>query len=164
MLVYKPNIWIGSRKICLSLSHAVSWCGLLHHNPSPLRSEALLSQLFNINSQWISLSRWFIFTNNTHSPHSSKAPLHCQTTQAQPEKERHEGTFEDGCRRNNRWLAYTIKKIYALVQVQIIRTFIFREGMCAWRERVYNRGLFQDDKVLFVIAQKVFTWNHMTVI
>lgn len=39
----------------------------------------------------------------------------------------------------------------------ITRTFIFREGMCAWRERGNDRGLFQDDKVLFVIAEKVFT-------
>lgn len=42
----------------------------------------------------------------------------------QIEKERHEGTFEDGCRMNNRWLACTIKKIYALVQVQIHNTHI----------------------------------------
>lgn len=57
----------------------------------------------------------------------------------QIEKERHEGTFEDGCRMNNRWLAYAIKKIYALVQVQIhnTHTFIFKEGM--WADTLKER-------------------------
>lgn len=67
----------------------------------------------------------------------------------QAEKERHEGTFEDGCRMNNRWLASTIKKIYALVQVQIHNThihiqrgyvgrYIKGERACVWL-RVISR-------------------------
>lgn len=48
-------------------------CGvvLLHH-PSAHRS--LLLQLLNINSLQISLSRWFIFTNNTQSGIPTEPP------------------------------------------------------------------------------------------
>lgn len=112
----------------------------------------------------------YFYKQYTQPTFQYSTPSLSDYSSTQTEKERHEGTFEDGCRMNNRWLAYTIKKIYALVQVQIhnTHTFIFREGMWAdtlrERECVYDRGLFQDYKMLFVIAHKVFTRNHMTVV
>lgn len=66
----------------------------------------------------------YFYKQYTHPTFQYSTPPLSDYSSTQPEKERHEGTFEDGCRMNNRWLAYTIKKIYALVQVQIHNTHI----------------------------------------
>lgn len=50
-----------------------SWCGPV---ASPVRTHrSLLLQLFNINSLQISLSRWFIFTNNTQGRIPTELPV-----------------------------------------------------------------------------------------
>lgn len=94
----------------------------------------------------------YFYKQYTQPTFQYRTPPLSDYSSTQPEKERHEGTFEERCRMNNRWLAYTIKKIYAYIHIQ--RGYV---GRYIKGERVYDRGLFQDDKVLFVIAQLVFT-------
>lgn len=115
----------------------VQTCGvvLLHHQST---HRSLLLQLFNINSLQISLSRWFIFTNNTHRAAFLLSPcphpftvcltrqLHFRGAERQALSRR---VCTDGTVTLLSYCLASIKKmIYTHVSVWIHKPLIFKEG------------------------------------